>query len=142
MAVDGKSDDDIRRILTSVRTIALVGASQNPARASHGVLDFLVRRGYLVTAINPGIAGGLLLGAPVVATLAEVPGTIDMVDVFRNSEAAAESVDEALELPVLPKVIWLQLGVVNLEAARRAEARGIELVMDRCPKIEVDRLGL
>jgi predicted CoA-binding protein len=142
MAVDGKSDDDIRRILTSVRTIALVGASQNPARASHGVLDFLVRRGYLVTAINPGIAGGLLLGAPVVATLAEVPGTIDMVDVFRNSEAAAESVDEALELPVPPKVIWLQLGVVNVEAARRAEARGIEVVMDRCPKIEVARLGL
>lgn len=142
MAVDGKSDDDIRRILTSVRTIALVGASQNPARPSHGVLDFLVRRGYLVTAINPGIAGGLLLGAPVVATLAEVPGTIDMVDVFRNSEAAAESVDEALELPVLPKVIWLQLGVVNVEAARRAEARGVEVVMDRCPKIEVARLEL
>jgi predicted CoA-binding protein len=142
MPADGKTDDDIRRILRTVRTIALVGASQNPARPSYGVLGFLVRRGYEVTAVNPLLAGGVLLGAPVVASLADLPEPVDMVDVFRNSEAAGDTIDEALALPVPPKVIWLQLGVVNEAAARRAEARGVEVVMDRCPKIEIMSLGL
>jgi predicted CoA-binding protein len=142
MPADGKTDDDIRRILKTVRTIALVGASQNPARPSYGVLGFMVRRGYEVTAVNPLLAGGVLLGAPVVASLADLSGPVDMVDVFRNSEAAGDTIDEALALPVPPKVIWLQLGVVNEAAARRAEARGVEVVMDRCPKIEIMSLGL
>jgi predicted CoA-binding protein len=142
MPIDGKSDDDIRRILGSVRTIAVVGASQNPARPSYGVLGFLVRRGYDVTAVNPLLAGGVLLGAPVVARLEDLSEPVDMVDVFRNSEAAGDAIDEALALPVPPKVIWLQLGVVNEAAASRAEAKGIEVVMDRCPKIEIMSLGI
>jgi predicted CoA-binding protein len=142
MPIDGKSDDDIRRILGSVRTIAVVGASQNPARPSYGVLGFLVRRGYDVTAVNPLLAGGVLLGAPVVARLEDLTEPVDMVDVFRNADAAGDTIDEALALPVPPKVIWLQLGVVNEAAARRAEAKGIEVVMDRCPKIEIMSLGL
>lgn len=142
MAIDGKSDDDIRRILTETRTIALVGASNNPDRPSNRVLGFLVGRGYRVFAINPGLAGKEIHGAAVYASLADLPEPVDMVDVFRNSEAAGETIDEAMALATPPKTIWLQLGVVNAAGAARAEGRGISVVMDRCPAIESPRLGL
>jgi uncharacterized protein len=135
-----EADGLIDAILRETKTIAVVGASANPARPSHGVLRWLLTRGYRVFAINPGLTG-TLLGAPVVPRLADVPEPIDMVDVFRNSEAAGAVVDEALALPVPPKVIWMQLGVVNEDAARRAEAAGITVVMDRCPVIESARLA-
>lgn len=134
-------DSLITSILEGTKTIAVVGASANPARPSHGVMRWLVARGYRVVAVNPGL-GGTLLGAPVVARLADVPQPIDMVDVFRNNEAAGEVVDEALALPHRPKVIWMQLGVVNAAAAARAEAAGVTVIMDRCPVIEAGRLGL
>ncbi len=142
MPIDGKTDDDIRRILSTIRTIAMVGASQTVGRPSNGVLAFLIDRGFRVFPINPGLAGKDIHGAPVFASLADVPGPVDMVDVFRNSQAAGDVIDEVIALPFKPKVIWLQLGVVNLEAAARGEAAGIEVVMDRCPAIEIPRLGL
>ncbi len=129
-------------ILETVRTIALVGASANPERASHHVMEFLLHHGYAVHPINPGLAGKTLLGRMVYASLADVPEAIDLVDVFRNSEAAGETVDEALGLTPLPKAIWLQLGVRNDAAAQRAEAAGVAMVMNRCPAIEIPRLGL
>jgi uncharacterized protein len=136
------SDGQIRNILQNIRTIALVGLSANPARDSNGVFAFLLRHGYRVVGINPGLAGQMIHGAPVYARLADVPFAIDMIDVFRNSEAAAGVVDDALALTPLPKVIWMQLGVVNQAAAEKARARGVEVVMNRCPKIEIARLGL
>jgi predicted CoA-binding protein len=142
MAMDGKSDDDITRILEETRTIAVVGASQNPARPVYGVMGFLIGRGYEVYPINPGLAGQELQGRMVYASLADVPAEIDMVDVFRNSEAAGDTIDEALALPVLPKTIWLQLGVINQAGFDRAEAKGVQMVMDRCPAIEAPRLGV
>ncbi len=142
MAMDGKNDDDITRILEETRTIAVVGASQNPARPVYGVMGFLIGRGYEVYPINPGLAGQELQGRVVYASLADVPAEIDMVDVFRNSEAAGDTIDEALALPVPPKTIWLQLGVVNQAGFDRAEAKGVQMVMDRCPAIEAPRLGL
>ncbi len=134
-------DDTIAAILRSTRSIALVGASANPARPSAGVLRWLLGRGYDVTAVNPGLSGRLF-GAPVVAHLADLPSPVDLVDVFRNSDAAGIVVDEVLALPWRPKVIWMQLGVVNPEAAERAETAGITVVMDRCPVIEAGRLGV
>lgn len=142
MAIDGKTDDDITRILEETRTIAVVGASQNPSRAVYGVMGFLIGRGYEVYPINPGLAGQELQGRKVYASLADVPAEIDMVDVFRNSEAAGDTIDEALALPVLPKAIWLQLGVINEAGFKRAEAKGVKVVMDRCPAIEGPRLGV
>ena len=140
MAMDGKSDDDITRILEETRTIAVVGASQNPARPVYGVMGFLIGRGYEVYPINPGLAGQELQGRMVYASLADVPAEIDMVDVFRNSEAAGDTIDDALALPVPPKTIWLQLGVINQAGFDRAEAKGVQMVMDRCPAIEYPRL--
>ena len=140
MSHDHYDDDLIRRILTETRTIALVGASNNPARPSHGVMAYLIDAGYALYPVNPGLAGQTLLGREVYATLADVPVPIDMVDVFRNSDAAGAAVDEALALPTLPKVIWMQLGVRNDDAATRAEARGVTVIMDRCPAIERPRL--
>lgn len=136
------SDDKIRSILQNVRTIALVGLSANPARDSNAVFGFLLRHGYWVVGINPGLAGQTIHGAPVYARLADVPFAIDMVDIFRNSDAAGGVVDEALALSPLPKVIWMQLDVINVPAGEKARARGVEMVMDRCPKIEIARLGL
>jgi uncharacterized protein len=138
--VDGLSDEVIRDILTSVRTIAVVGASPNPARPSNEVLGFLVGRGYETWPVNPGHAGALIRGRPVSARLADVPVRIDMVDVFRNSANAGGAVDEALKLDPLPRVIWMQLAVINEEAAARARAKGVTVVMNRCPKIETRRL--
>ncbi len=131
----------IRDILTQTRSIAMVGASANVARPSYFVLKYLSGRGYKVFPINPGLAGGEIHGLPVFATLAAVNEPIDMVDIFRNSEAAGGIVDEALALDPLPKVIWMQLGVRNDAAAERAEARGVKVVMNRCPKIEFGRLS-
>lgn len=142
MAMDGKTDDDVTRILEETRTIAVVGASQNPSRAVYGVMGFLIGRGYEVYPINPGLAGQELQGRKVYASLADVPAEIDMVDVFRNSDAAGDTIDEALALPVRPKTIWLQLGVINEAGFARAEAKGVKVVMDRCPAIEAPRLGV
>ena len=137
---DSYDDAWIAGILQSVRTVAVVGASANPDRASFHVLEFLVRKGFDVVAINPGLAGKEIAGRPVYATLADVPHPIDMVDVFRNSEAAGAAVDEAVAVGA--KVVWLQLGVRNDAAAARAEAAGLKVVMNRCPAIEMPRLGL
>lgn len=136
------SDDLIRGVLTSVRTIAVVGASPNPARPSHGVARFLASRGFRVFAVNPGHAGGAIAGLPCYATLMDVPGPIDMVDVFRSSEFVGHVVHEALSLDPRPKVIWTQLGVRDDAAASDAQAAGLTVVMDRCPAIEMPRLGL
>ena len=133
------SDPAIAALLRDTNTIVVVGASANPARPAAGVLRWLVGRGYAVTAVNPGLAG-TLFGAPVVARLADLAEPVDMVDVFRNSDAAGAVVDEVLSLPWRPKVIWMQLGVVNRPAAERAEAAGLTVVMDRCPVIEAGRL--
>jgi predicted CoA-binding protein len=134
-------DAYIRSILESVKTIAMIGASANSARPSFLVLKYLSERGYRMLPINPGIAGGEIHGLKVYASLAEAPGPIDMVDIFRNSEAAGALVDEALALDPLPKVIWMQLGVRNDPAAARAEEKGVSVVMNRCPKIEYGRLS-
>ncbi len=133
--------DYIRGILRSVKTIALVGASQSPARPSWIVTKYLLERGYDVFPVNPGLAGQELLGKRVYGTLKEIPQPLDMVEIFRNSQAAGPITDEALTLDPLPKVIWMQLSVRNDEAAARAEARGVKVVMDRCPKIEFGRLS-
>jgi predicted CoA-binding protein len=138
--VDGLSDEAIRAILSGVRTIAVVGASPNPARPSNHVLGFLVDRGYETWPVNPGHPGAVIRGQPVSARLADVPARIEMVDVFRNSTAVGGVVDEALNLDPLPQVIWMQLGVINEEAAARARARGVTVVMNRCPSIETRRL--
>src|ERR1700716_3717983 len=130
MSHDFYSDETIRRILKSVRTIAMVGASNNNARPSYFVLKYLLSRGYRLFPINPGLAGKDILGAPAYAKLADVPEPLDMVEIFRNSTAASGIVDEALKLDPLPKVIWMQLGVRNDEAATRAEAKGIEVIMN------------
>ncbi len=141
MAHDTYDDDLIRGILRSVKTIAMVGASNNAARPSYFVFKYLLGRGYRIIGINPGLAGGTILGAPVYARLADVGEPIDMVEIFRNSEAAGAIVDEALSLDPLPKVIWMQLSVRNDAAAARAEARGLTVIMNRCPKIEYGRLS-
>ena len=133
------SDDDLRDILTSVKTIAVVGWSPKPDRPSHGVAAFLKRRGYRVIPVNPGQAGQSALGETVVATLAEA-GPVDMVDIFRRSEEAGAVADEAVRLGA--KVVWMQLGVVDEAAASRARAAGVRVVMNRCPAIEIPRLGL
>ena len=139
-AIDGVSDAEVRSILTSVYTIAVVGASPNPARPSNDVLGFLIGKGFETYPVNPYHAGGLIRGRRTYARLADVPVPIDMVDVFRNSAAAGGVVDDALRLDPLPRVIWMQLGVVDEEAARRARARGVTAVMNRCPRIEFGRL--
>lgn len=139
---DKYSDNFIRRILTTVKTIALVGASPNEKRPSHTVMQFLLAKGYHVIPVNPGQAGKLLLGQPVYAHLADIPERIDMVDVFRNSAAVPDLMNEVLALEPLPRVVWMQLGVRHDEAARKAEAAGITVVMDRCPAIEYALLGL
>ncbi|MGD0185425.1 MAG: CoA-binding protein [Roseiarcus sp.] len=138
---DSYPDDYIRGILTGVKRIAMVGASANTARPSFFVLKYLSERGFTMLPINPGLAGGAILGLEVYASLVEAPGPIDMVDIFRNSDAAGAVVDEALALDPLPRVIWMQLGVRNDAAAARAEAKGVQVVMNRCPKIEYGRLS-
>jgi hypothetical protein len=135
------TDADIRRILKSVKTIALVGASANSARPSYIVLKYLLARGYAMLPVNPGLAGKPILGAMTFASLKDAPGPVDMVEIFRASEYAGGIVDEALGLDPLPRVIWMQLGVRDEAAAERARALGVEVVMNRCPKIEWGRLS-
>lgn len=138
---DGYEADYIRGILQDTKSIALVGASNNPVRPSYFVMQYLLDKGYEVTPVNPGLAGQQLLGRTVYAHLRDIPYPIDMVDIFRNSEAAGAITDEALALQVRPKVIWMQLGVRNDEAAARAEAAGLKVVMNRCPKMEYGKLS-
>lgn len=140
MSHDTYSDDHIRAVLTSVKTIAVVGASANPDRASFHVTEFLIDRGYEVYPINPGLAGKTIAGRTVWAHLSEVPVAIDMVDVFRNSDAAGAAVDEAIAVGA--KVVWLQLGVRNDAAAARAETAGLTVIMNRCPAIEIPQLRM
>ena len=137
---DAYPDAYLRDILTGVRTIAVVGASPRRGRPSHGVMAYLQRRGYRAIPVNPNAAGGTIHGETCYASLAEVPEPIDMVDVFRRSEFVTRVVDEAIAAGA--KVVWMQLGVGDDAAAARAEARGLKIVMNRCPAIEIPRLGL
>jgi predicted CoA-binding protein len=138
---DSYPDELIRSILKSTKTIAMVGASANEVRPSWFVLKYLLGRGYRMFPVNPGIAGTEILGVKVYGSLGEIPEPLDMVEIFRNSEAADAIVDEALALDPLPKVIWMQLSVRNDAAAARAEARGVQVIMNRCPKIEYGRIS-
>ena len=133
-------DEDISELLQSATTIALVGASDNPGRASFGVMKFLQDQGYRVIPVNPRITGEHVHGEFVWRELAQIGAPIDIVDIFRNSDDAAATVDEAIAVGA--KAVWMQLGVVNEAAAAKAEAAGLKVVMDRCPKIEIARLGL
>jgi len=131
----------IAGILTSVKSVAIVGASANDVRPSFFVVKYLIGKGFSVFPVNPAAAGRKVLGRLVHACLADIPEPIDMVDIFRGSDAAPGVVEEALHLSPQPKVIWMQLGVRNDEAARRAEEAGLQVVMNRCPKIEYGRLS-
>ncbi|CAD7032998.1 CoA-binding protein [Pseudorhizobium endolithicum] len=137
---DRYDNDYIADILRSTKTIALLGASPNPDRPSNGVMRFLLSKGYEVVPVNPGQAGKEILGQKVYARLADIPQPVDMIDVFRAAEYLDGIVDEALALPQKPKVIWGQLSVRDDKAAARAEAAGIQVVMNRCPAIEYPRL--
>jgi predicted CoA-binding protein len=133
-------DDYLRGLLEGVRTIAVLGASPRRERPSHRVMAYLRRHGYRAIPVNPNAAGDTINGERCYASLAEVPEPIDMVDVFRRSEFAGDAVDQAIA--VAAKVVWMQLGVRDDAAAARAEAAGLEVVMNRCPAIEIPRLGL
>lgn len=137
---DAYQDAWLKHVLDGVKTIAMVGASTKSVRPSFFVMKYLQSKGFRVFPVNPGAVGQRILGEPVYARLADLPEPVDMVDIFRNSDAAAETVDEAVDLDVPPKVIWMQLGVRNDAAAARAEAAGIAVVMNRCPKQEWARL--
>lgn len=138
---DSYDNSYISDILREVKTIAVVGASANDVRPSFFVTKYLIDKGYTVHPINPGHAGKEILGRLTYARLADVPEPIDMVDIFRASSAVPSIVEEALALVPKPKVIWMQLTVRNDEAAARAEAEGLKVVMNRCPKIEYARLA-
>lgn len=136
------SDAFVQQVLTESKVIALVGASAKEDRPSHEVMKYLQDKGYKVHPINPGMAGQTLLGMTVYGSLADVPEPIDMVDIFRNSEAAGEVTNEALALDPKPKTIWMQLQIVNEDAAEAAQNAGVKVIMDRCPKIEIRRLAI
>lgn len=136
-----EDDAKIRGILESVKVIAVVGWSPKPDRPSHRVAAYLAGRGYRVIPVNPGVAGSRALGEVVRASLSEIGEGVDMVDIFRRSEEVPGVVAEALALPGL-KAIWMQLGVAHAQAAAEAEAAGVQVVQDRCPAIEIPRLGL
>lgn len=134
------SDAEIKDILTSVKSIALVGASKKPERPSYRVMEFLISRGYELYPVNPGLAGTKLLGREVFARLSDIPLQIDMVDIFRRSDAVGPIVDQAIDAGA--KVIWMQLGVINQPAADKAGQAGLKVIMDHCPAIEIPRLGV
>jgi predicted CoA-binding protein len=135
-----RDDDEIAELLSNARTIAMVGASDRPDRASYGVMKFLQDRGYRVLPVNPTITGEHVHGEYVWRELSQIGEPIDIVDIFRNSEAAGEAVDQAIAVGA--NGVWKQLGVINREAAGRAEAAGLKVVMNRCPKIEIARLDI
>ncbi len=137
---DSTPDQVIIATLRNARTIAVVGASPKPHRASHGVMRFLQGKGYRCIPVNPGHAGEILLGETVRAKLADIPVPVDLVDVFRNAAAAGPVVDEAIAIGA--KAVWMQLDVVNEAAAERGRRAGLTVIMDRCPAIEWGRLGL
>jgi len=141
MTHDQYDDSYIRGILNTVKTIAMVGASAKDNRPSYFAFKYLAERGYNMIPINPGLAGKELLGRRIYGRLSEVPEPIDMVDIFRASKYAVPVVQEALTLNPRPRVIWMQLTVRNDEAAAKAEAAGLKVVMNRCPKIEYGRLS-
>ena len=140
MTGDTSTDDLVRDILSDSKLIALVGASPDPMRDSHDVMRFLLRQGYRVIPVNPNHAGEEILGQKVAGSLAEIEEPIDVVDIFRRSEPAGEVVDEAIAAGA--KAVWMQLRIVNEAAAERAHVAGLKVVMDRCPKIEMPRLGI
>ena len=140
-SLDGYPDDDlIRTVLSETRTIAVLGASPKPERPSHDVLRFLLAAGYRAIPVNPGHEGGWIAGQRVYARLRDIPEPIDMVDVFRRSDALDLVVDEVLAMGPRPTALWTQLGVVNPAATDRAAAAGLKVVIDRCPTIEFQRL--
>ena len=134
------SDDFLRKVLKRTKTVAVVGVSLNPVRPSYYVARYLSLKGFTVIPVNPGHAGKRLFGAEVKAALSEIGAKVDMVDIFRRSEAVPPIVDDALELFPDLKTIWMQIGVEHADAAAKAEARGVDVVMNRCPKIEYQRL--
>jgi hypothetical protein len=138
---DSYPDSYIRGILNTVKTIAMVGASEKQNRPSYFAFKYLLERGYTMIPVNPGHAGHDMLGQRIYAKLDDIPVPVDMVDIFRGSQYAPAIVQEALALKTLPSVIWMQLGVRNDEAAVLAEANGMKVVMNRCPKIEYGRLS-
>ena len=138
---DAYTDSYIRGILNTVKTIAMVGASEKESRPSYFAFKYLLERGYRMIPVNPGHAGHTMLGQKIYARLADIPEPIDMVDVFRGSQYATAIVQEALALSPRPLAIWMQLGVRDDEAAALAEANGLKVVMNRCPKIEYGRLS-
>ena len=134
------NDQTIRDVLMNTRRIALVGASDKPARPSYGVMRYLLDQGYEVIPVSPKLAGQQLMAQTAYASLAEIPGKVDMVDVFRNAEAAWEVAQDAIAIGA--KTLWLQLGVINEQAAVLASDAGLTVIMDRCPKIEIPRLNI
>ncbi|HEC01706.1 MAG TPA: CoA-binding protein [Sphingomonadales bacterium] len=134
------NDAGIKDILTSVKSIALVGASKKPERPSYRVMKFLIDQGYDLYPVNPSLAGSELLGRKVYASLSDIPVPIDMVDIFRASDKVGPVVEEAIEKKA--KVVWMQLEVINRDAAETAKRAGLKVVMDRCPAIEIPRLAL
>ncbi|MBL3702823.1 CoA-binding protein [Sulfitobacter sp. BDSS02] len=134
------SDEFLKSILTSVRVIAVVGVSANPVRPSFYVARYLSLKGYDVIPVNPGHAGETLFGKTVIGSLSDIDRPVDMVDIFRRSEAVPPIVDEALDQFPTLKAIWMQIGVTNPDAAQKAEDRGVKVIQDRCPKIEYQRL--
>jgi predicted CoA-binding protein len=141
MSHDSYPDTYIRGILNTVKTIAMVGASEKENRPSYFAFKYLLEHGYTMIPVNPGHAGETMLGQKIYAKLADIPVPVDMVDIFRGSQYAPAIVQEALALKPRPQVIWMQLGVRNDEAAAAAEAGGLKVVMNRCPKIEYGRLS-
>ncbi|NKB28254.1 MAG: CoA-binding protein [Rhodobacteraceae bacterium] len=134
------SDISLRSILARVSSIAMVGVSPNPVRPSHYVARYMSLRGYRVYPVNPGHAGKMLFGRTVLERLSDVPEPVDMVDIFRKSDAVPAIVDDALKLFPDLDVIWMQIGVEHAEAAAKAEARGVTVIQNRCPKLEHQRL--
>ena len=133
-------DEEIYALLAETRTIAMIGASDRPDRPSYGVMAYLQGRGYRVLPVNPQITGEHVHGEYVWRELSQIGEKIDMVDIFRRPQAAGEAVDEAIAAGA--KSVWMQIGVINAEAAARAEAAGLKVVMNRCPKIEIPRLAV
>jgi predicted CoA-binding protein len=138
---DSYDDGYIRGILNTVKTIAMVGVSANTVRPSYFVFKYLLERGYRMIPVNPGLAGKDLLGQRAFATLLDIAEPVDMIDIFRASEHVLPVVEQALAMQPRPRVIWMQLGVRNDAAAALAEANGLDVVMNRCPKIEYGRLS-